>query len=52
MLRDALRIHHPIMRSETGPFSGCCCGAVKLGEDVIEHVVTELRIALLRAGIE
>lgn len=47
-LRDALRIHHPIMRSETGPFSGCSCGAVELGEDVIVHVVTELRNALPR----
>lgn len=45
-LRDALRIHHPIMRSETGPFSGCRCGAVGLGQDVIAHVVAELRRAL------
>lgn len=45
-LRDALRIHHPIMRSETGPFSGCRCGQVRLGQDVIAHVVTELRAAL------
>lgn len=45
-LRDALRIHHPIMRSETGPFSGCRCGQVRLGEDVIAHVVGELRRAL------
>lgn len=45
-MRDALRIHHPIMRSETGPFSGCRCGGVQLGQDVIEHVVTELRRAL------
>lgn len=45
-LREALRVHHPIMRSETGPLSGCRCGAVKLGQDVIAHVVTELRAAL------
>lgn len=46
MLREALRAHHPIMRSETGPFSGCRCGRVKIGQDVIAHVVTELRAAL------
>jgi hypothetical protein len=45
-LRDALLTHHPIMRSETGPLSGCRCGQVKLGQDVIAHVVTELRRAL------
>lgn len=45
-LRDALRIHHPIMRSETGPFSGCRCGQVQLGQDVIAHVVEHLRAAL------
>jgi hypothetical protein len=45
-LREALRTHHPIMRSETGPFSGCRCGGVKLGQDVIEHVVGHLRRAL------
>jgi len=45
-LRDALRIHHPVMRSETGPFSGCRCGGVRLGQDVIAHVVGELRRAL------
>lgn len=45
-LRDALRVHHPIMRSETGPFSGCRCGGVGLGQDVIAHVVTEIRRAL------
>ncbi len=45
-LRDALRIHHPIMRSETGPFSGCRCGEVRLGQDVIAHVVTEIRRSL------
>ena len=45
-LRDALRVHHPIMRSETGPFSGCRCGGVKLGQDVIAHVVGELQRAL------
>lgn len=45
-LRDALRVHHPIMRSETGPFSGCRCGGVRLGEDVIAHVVGELSRAL------
>jgi hypothetical protein len=45
-LRDALRIHHPIMRSETGPFSGCRCGQVQLGQDVIAHVVAHLRAAL------
>jgi hypothetical protein len=44
----ALRIHHPIMRSETGPFSGCRCGQVRLGQDVIAHVVAELRDALTR----
>lgn len=42
-LRETLRIHHPIMRSETGPFSGCRCGGVKLGQDVIAHVVEHLR---------
>lgn len=41
-LRDALRVHHPIMRSETGPFSGCRCGQVRLGQDVIAHVVEQL----------
>lgn len=45
-LRDALRTHHPIMRSETGPFSGCRCGQVKLGQDVIAHVVDHLGAAL------
>lgn len=45
-LRDALRVHHPIMRSETGPFSGCRCGQVKLGQDVIGHVTDHLRAAL------
>lgn len=45
-LRDALRAHHPTMRSETGPFSGCRCGRVGLGEDVIAHVIDELRRAL------
>ena len=45
-LRDALRVHHPIMRSETGPFAGCRCGQVRLGEDVIAHVVGELLAAL------
>lgn len=45
-LRDALRVHHPIMRSETGPFSGCRCGRVRLGQDVIAHVVDHLRRAL------
>jgi hypothetical protein len=45
-LRDALRVHHPIMRSETGPFSGCRCGQARLGQDVIAHVVEHLRAAL------
>ncbi|MCZ2837158.1 hypothetical protein [Modestobacter sp. VKM Ac-2985] len=45
-LRDALRVHHPVMRSETGPFSGCRCKGVRLGEDVIAHVVGHLRAAL------
>lgn len=45
-LRDALRIHHPVMRSETGPFSGCRCGQVRLGQNVIAHVVERLRAAL------
>lgn len=45
-LRDALRVHHPIMRSETGPFSGCRCKGVGLGEDVIAHVVGHLAAAL------
>lgn len=45
-LRNVLRGHHPIMRSETGPFSGCRCGGVRLGEDVIGHVVDELQAAL------
>lgn len=45
-LRDTLRIHHPIMRSETGPFSGCRCGQVGLGQDVIAHVVEHLSAAL------
>ncbi|HET6849857.1 MAG TPA: hypothetical protein VFH74_13405 [Gaiellales bacterium] len=46
-LRDALLTHHPIMRSETGPLSGCRCGGVKLGQDVIEHVLGELADGLL-----
>jgi hypothetical protein len=41
-LREVLRRHHPIMRSETGPFSGCRCGQVKLGQDVIAHVLDHL----------
>jgi hypothetical protein len=41
-LREVLRRHHPIMRSETGPFSGCRCGQVKLGQDVIAHVLDQL----------
>lgn len=45
-LRDALRTHHPIMRSETGPFSGCRCGEVRLGQDVIAHVADRLAAAL------
>jgi hypothetical protein len=45
-LRDALRTHHPIMRSETGLFSGCRCGQVRLGQDVIAHVVGHLAAAL------
>lgn len=45
-LTDALRIHHPIMRSETGLFSGCRCGGVRLGENVIKHVVEHLAAAL------
>lgn len=44
-LAEALRTHHPIMRSETGPFSGCRCGQVKLGQDVIAHVVAHLEAA-------
>ena len=51
-LRDALRSHHPIMRSETGPFSGCRCGQVRLGQDVIAHVVDQLIDALLRAVVD
>ena len=43
MLRDVLRVHHPVMRSETGPFSGCRCGQVQLGQDVIAHVVDQLQ---------
>lgn len=46
-LRNVLRVHHPIMRSETGPFSGCRCGQVRLGEDVIAHVVEHLTTAAL-----
>lgn len=42
MMRDVLRTHHPIMRSETGPLSGCRCGQVGLGQDVIAHVVDQL----------
>jgi uncharacterized protein YbaR (Trm112 family) len=45
-LRDVLRVHHPTMLSETGPFSGCRCGQVKLGQDVIAHVVGHLHAAL------
>jgi hypothetical protein len=37
-LRDALRTHHPIRRSETG--------LVRLGQDVIAHVVGHLAAAL------
>jgi len=46
-LRDVLRVHHPVMRSETGPFSGCRCGGVRLGQDVIQHVVDHLATALV-----
>ena len=42
-IRLVPRLHHPIMRSETGPFSGCRCGEVKLGEDVLEHVAAKIR---------
>lgn len=49
-LREALRAHHPTMRSETGPFSGCRCGGVKLGQDVIQHVVDQLRSALAHSA--
>ena len=41
-LAAALRIHHPIMRSETGPFSGCRCGQVGPGENVIAHAIDAL----------
>ncbi|HEX8321589.1 hypothetical protein [Longimicrobium sp.] len=41
-LRPVLLAHHPVMRSEDGPFSGCRCGQVRLGEDVIAHVAAEL----------
>lgn len=46
LLTEAVRRHHPIMRSETGPLSGCRCGAVRLGQDVIAHVVEHLSAAL------
>lgn len=45
-VRDALLKHHPIAHSMTGALKGCRCGAVKLGQDVIAHVVAELRAAL------
>lgn len=50
-LRDVLQRHHPIMRSETGPFSGCRCGAVRLGEDVIQHVIDQLAPLLGDVGL-
>lgn len=45
-LRDVLLKHHPIAHTMTGPLSGCRCGQVKLGEDVIAHVLDHLRTAL------
>lgn len=57
-MHAALLAHHPIMRSETGPLSGCRCGGVGLGQDVISHVIEQLRsvqapaLAELRALVD
>jgi hypothetical protein len=41
-LRSALLKHHPIAHSETGALKGCRCGQVRLGQDVIAHVIEHL----------
>ena len=41
-LRDTLLAHHPIAHSQTGLLVGCRCGEVRLGEDVIQHVMEKL----------
>lgn len=51
-LAAVLLKHHPIMRSETGPLSGCRCGGLGLGQDVIAHVAEHLRAALLADATE
>lgn len=49
-LRRVLLDHHPIMRSETGPFSGCRCGQVRLGQDVIAHVAAAVAAYRIQDG--
>lgn len=41
-LRDTLLQYHPLARSRTGFLTGCRCGEVQLGEDVIQHVMEKL----------
>lgn len=50
VMAQVLTEHHALMNAPDGPFTGCECGGVKLGEGVQQHVAVELAKALDAAG--